>query len=715
MRSYVSGKTVEDKMKTVLVLDARSYTAAVANRAKGGGCECAEYYPNCDIQFMGLANIHAIRKSFQAMRQLCASPSDQASWLSALENTRWLHNISALIKSALLVVDAVDRKGQPVIVHCSDGWDRTPQIVALGELMMDSFYRTIEGFQVLVEREWLEFGHKFGDRCGHNLNTDDANERCPVFLQFLDCVHQLQLQFPCAFEFNEAYLVKLIQHTYSCLFGTFLCNSSKARHHHRIHKRTFSTWTFLRSTRKRFCNLLYAHSDQVLKPVSSIQKLEFWATVYLADHASGTPDDRAAAAAAAAAETTLPPTMATLLLTKTRSCDDIVAVLEQQQQQHALTRTSSDPNLAEMHRGFLPSGGAPSSAAATTMPDPSAGTALNNGCGGGLENGCGRQECVPAASCVDEAEMTNGAVTMYENHVNDGEGDRDATNESVEEREDVEQQEEEEEEEGEEGREKAEKNCIAFNTKSRSERVEPWNGRPSAVEQSVESSTDTLVQDPTTLAVTADSDTYVSPACCSNGVTSSATFDSPPCCANGVAANDVVVVKSFDEKFKRSSLGLTVNTDCGGGGGSAAPAARDGQATTQQVARPCRTAHASGSSVTSAESSPNQWTTATLAAATTPGSSYPTSPVMVALDPLLHRSMSGLLRQLDHDGLPVVRDPVQQQLRRQQAEYMARIDALQRELHETQNLLIRQMCRQCCQYATNAVDYYDESVKADHL
>ncbi|NXR96754.1 MTMR3 protein, partial [Horornis vulcanius] len=86
-----------------------------------------------------------------------------------------------------------------------------------------------QGFQVLVETEWLDFGHKFADRCGHGENSDDLNERCPVFLQWLDCVHQLQRQFPCSFEFNEAFLVKLVQHTYSCLFGTFLCNNAKER------------------------------------------------------------------------------------------------------------------------------------------------------------------------------------------------------------------------------------------------------------------------------------------------------------------------------------------------------------------------------------------------------------------------------------------------------------------------------------------------------
>lgn len=64
-------------LQKVLIVDARSYTTAVANRARGGGCECPEYYPSCDIQFMNLANIHSIRKSFHAVRQLCASDADQ--------------------------------------------------------------------------------------------------------------------------------------------------------------------------------------------------------------------------------------------------------------------------------------------------------------------------------------------------------------------------------------------------------------------------------------------------------------------------------------------------------------------------------------------------------------------------------------------------------------------------------------------------------------
>uniref|UniRef100_A0A669DLS0 phosphatidylinositol-3,5-bisphosphate 3-phosphatase n=1 Tax=Oreochromis niloticus TaxID=8128 RepID=A0A669DLS0_ORENI len=200
-------ETLATQPHKLLILDARSYAAAVANRAKGGGCECPEYYPNCEVVFMGMANIHSIRKSFQSLRFLCTQMPDPANWLSALESTKWLQHLSLLLKAALLVVNAVNRDHRPVLVHCSDGWDRTPQIVALSKLLLDPYYRTIEGFQVLVETEWLDFGHKFADRCGHGENSEDLNERCPVFLQWLDCVHQLQRQFPCSFEFNEAFLV----------------------------------------------------------------------------------------------------------------------------------------------------------------------------------------------------------------------------------------------------------------------------------------------------------------------------------------------------------------------------------------------------------------------------------------------------------------------------------------------------------------------------
>uniref|UniRef100_A0A8D1K508 phosphatidylinositol-3,5-bisphosphate 3-phosphatase n=1 Tax=Sus scrofa TaxID=9823 RepID=A0A8D1K508_PIG len=271
----------------LLILDARSYTAAVANRAKGGGCECEEYYPNCEVVFMGMANIHAIRNSFQYLRAVCSQMPDPSNWLSALESTKWLQHLSVMLKAAVLVANTVDREGRPVLVHCSDGWDRTPQIVALAKILLDPYYRTLEGFQVLVESDWLDFGHKFGDRCGHQENAEDQNEQCPVFLQWLDSVHQLLKQFPCLFEFNEAFLVL----------------------HPVCHVRALHLWTAVYLPASSPCTLGEESVDLYLSPVAQSQEF------------SGRSLDR---------------------LPKTRSMDDLLSACDTSS---PLTRTSSDPNL----------------------------------------------------------------------------------------------------------------------------------------------------------------------------------------------------------------------------------------------------------------------------------------------------------------------------------------------------------------------------------
>ena len=46
----------------------------------------------------------------------------------------------------------------------------------------------------------------------HNHNNE---ERSPVFLQFLDAVHQLLIQFPSSFEYHETLLVFLADHVHS--------------------------------------------------------------------------------------------------------------------------------------------------------------------------------------------------------------------------------------------------------------------------------------------------------------------------------------------------------------------------------------------------------------------------------------------------------------------------------------------------------------------
>uniref|UniRef100_A0A1A9UNK5 Myotubularin phosphatase domain-containing protein n=1 Tax=Glossina austeni TaxID=7395 RepID=A0A1A9UNK5_GLOAU len=99
------------------------------------------------------------------------------------------------------------------------------QLTALAMLLLDPYYRTFRGF----EKELASFGHKFQQRIGHGDNRHSDADRSPVFLQFIDCVWQVSQQFPNAFEFNEHLLITIIDHLYSCRFGTFLCNTESER------------------------------------------------------------------------------------------------------------------------------------------------------------------------------------------------------------------------------------------------------------------------------------------------------------------------------------------------------------------------------------------------------------------------------------------------------------------------------------------------------
>ncbi|KAL0236001.1 hypothetical protein GEMRC1_002583 [Eukaryota sp. GEM-RC1] len=318
--SYDEGKPIEFDLpelpvcqKPVLIIDCRPKTTAIVHGFLGAGTE-GSVYCNTQIWFADIPNIHVIRDSFRKLRSLIddertsgfarsagtaktLSSSSLAApvvlppsvsnavfkdsrFLTALEQTNWLRFIQLVLAAGTVCAQSLC-DGVPVIVHCTHGFDRTSQVCAIAQLLCDSYYRTFNGFAVLVEKEFATSGHRCATRLGFPSDCLDVGQRSPILIQFLDCVYQIVTQYPSYFEFNEEFLRAVAVLSHAGNSGTFLFDCEKERLLNDAPNTTVSLWTLLDIDRSRYICSNYSPSNSPIWPKLGSMYVKLWRELYL--------------------------------------------------------------------------------------------------------------------------------------------------------------------------------------------------------------------------------------------------------------------------------------------------------------------------------------------------------------------------------------------------------------------------------------------------
>ena len=167
----IHGINTNNALDKIFIVDARPHVNAVANRTTGGGYENEDNYKKCELVFLNIGNIHVMRESLRKifdmatpatsssapnsnvtangqsgvqagnsvvgapssgqgsnMNAVNASSNDDKNFFLNLENSKWLEHIRCVLNGALKVVKYIQVHNSTVLVHCSDGWDRTSQV-----------------------------------------------------------------------------------------------------------------------------------------------------------------------------------------------------------------------------------------------------------------------------------------------------------------------------------------------------------------------------------------------------------------------------------------------------------------------------------------------------------------------------------------------------------------------------------------------------------
>ncbi len=176
--------------KKGVIYDLRDANVMKSAASKGGGYETDANYPLWKRVNRHLDRFDQLHGSFGKLVEACLG--DPSQYLNRLESSNWLQNTRQALYIACSIADELSNKDCCILVHGWDGSDNTLVVTSLVHILLSPEFRTVKGFQMLIEKEWLHAGHPFSRRCAKSaFGATSSRQEGPMFLLFLDCVRQV--------------------------------------------------------------------------------------------------------------------------------------------------------------------------------------------------------------------------------------------------------------------------------------------------------------------------------------------------------------------------------------------------------------------------------------------------------------------------------------------------------------------------------------------
>jgi len=186
----------------------------------GSAIDSKMFEPYCEMKYADL-KVEDLSRKYRSLIDQCAEnvPVD-AYTIDSVRKLGWTKILDQAISHSFDVVNALS-SGRSVLVQSGgSGFETDAVIASLAQIILDPYYRTFDGFCVLLDKEWILQGYKF---------NSPSHEPFAVLYLFLNCVWELMQLHPLSFGFTEDLLIFFLDNVHSKQFSTFIYDNEKER------------------------------------------------------------------------------------------------------------------------------------------------------------------------------------------------------------------------------------------------------------------------------------------------------------------------------------------------------------------------------------------------------------------------------------------------------------------------------------------------------